>query len=78
MSNQTNPLDELPNIESIEQTPQMSAEQELAMIKAPMYQAQKGAELLTETTINNLYKSLLEKTAVIQALQKEIAELKKA
>ena len=70
-----NPLDVL---DDIEQTmPKMSAEQELAMIKAPMYQSQKQTDLLTETTINQLYRQLMEKTAVIKALQAENAELKK-
>jgi hypothetical protein len=72
-----NPLNELPNIEELEkEMPQMSAQQELAMIKAPMYQSQKQTDLLVETTINQVYQKLIEKNAVIMALQKELAELK--
>ena len=72
------PLDTLPNIEDVEQQmPKMSPEQELAMVKAPMYQSQKQTDLLIETTINQLFRQLMDKTAVIMALQAENAELRK-
>jgi hypothetical protein len=70
--------DPLGSLEDIEKSmPQMSADQELAMIKAPMYQSQKQTDLLTEATINQIYGKLIEKNAVIKALQSEIAVLKK-
>ncbi len=73
-----NPLSTLPDMEEAgPQMPKMSAEQELAMVKAPMYQSQKQTDLLIETTINQLYKQLMEKTGVIMALQAENAELRK-
>ncbi len=73
-----NPLSTLPNIEENgPQMPKMSLEQELAMVKAPMYQSQKQTDLLIEATINQLYKQLMEKTGVIMALQAENAELRK-
>ena len=75
------PLSTLEDIENsgpeIPQMPKMSPEQELAIVKAPMYQSQKQTDLLIETTINALYKQLMEKTAVIMALQAENAELRK-
>ncbi len=71
----SDPLDSLEDIEK--GMPQMSAQQELAMIKAPMYQSQKQTDLLVETTINQVYQKLIEKNAVIKALQSEIAVLKK-
>jgi len=70
------PLDVLSDIEQ-QASPTMRADQELAMIKAPMYQAQKNADLMTETTINQVYQKLIEKNAVIQALLAENAKLKK-
>lgn len=74
----TNPMAEIPDMEDIEQQmPKMSSEQELAMVKAPMYQSQKQTDLLIEATINQLYKQLMEKTGVIMALQAENAELRK-
>lgn len=69
--------DPLSSLDDIEQNmQQVSPQQELAMIKAPMYQSQKQTDLLIETTINALYQQLMEKTAVIKALQSEISKLK--
>ncbi len=72
-----NPLDSLPDIEVGEPQKKMTPEQELALVKAPMYQSQKQTDLLIEATINGLYNQLMEKTAIIKALQAENAKLRK-
>jgi len=66
----------LENLENIEESMKISPEQELAMLKAPMYQAQKNYDLMAEQTINKLYAQLLEKVGIISVQSKEIAELK--
>jgi len=71
-----NPLDKIPNIE--EQTPQqMSAIEELAIIKSGYYSIRATLELQFEQTVGRLYQQLLEKNQINSALTKEIAKLKK-
>lgn len=70
-----NPLDQIPNIE--EATPQqMSAVEELAIIKSGYYSIRATLELQFEQTVGRLYQQLLEKNQIISALQKEISDLK--
>ncbi len=82
MSNQANPLDNLPNIEQdsdqimAQEMQPPTAQQELAQIKAPMYQVEKQYQMMVESTINLVYKQLIEKNAIIMTQSKEIAELK--
>jgi len=80
-----NPMSGIPNLEELEKDmSKMTADQELAMIKAPYYQAKAmrdqanaNFELVAEQTINQVYKHLIEKNAVVKALQSELAKSKK-
>lgn len=71
-----NPLTKIPNIEE-PTTQQMSAVEELAIIKSGYYSIRATLELQFEQTVGRLYAQLLEKNQIISTLQKEIAILKK-
>jgi len=76
--NNENPLNQIPNIEeSNEQRQQMSAQNELAIIKSGYYSVRANLDLSFEQTTGQLYAKLLETNQINQALQKEIATLKK-
>lgn len=71
-----NPLTKIPNIEE-PMNQQMSAVEELAIIKSGYYSIRATLELQFEQTVGRLYAQLLEKNQIISTLQKEIAILKK-
>jgi len=71
-----NPLTKIPNIEE-PMNQQMSAVEELAIIKSGYYSIRATLELQFEQTVGRLYAQLLEKNQIISTLQKEIANLKK-
>jgi len=71
-----NPLTKIPNIEE-PTNQQMSAVEELAIIKSGYYSIRATLELQFEQTVGRLYAQLLEKNQINSALTKEIAKLKK-
>jgi len=71
-----NPLTKIPDIEE-PMNQQMSAVEELAIIKSGYYSIRATLELQFEQTVGRLYAQLLEKNQIISTLQKEIANLKK-
>jgi len=70
-----NPLDQIPNIEE-PTNQQMSAVEELAIIKSGYYSVRATLDLNFEQTVGQLYAKLLEKNQIVSALQKEISDLK--
>jgi len=69
----SDPMKVLPDIEQPQPTApptrQMTADEHLMILKAPLYKAKMDYEIVAETIINQLWASLKEKNAIIRALQ---------
>jgi len=72
----TDPMKKIPNLEEQQSPQQLTSAQNLMVLKAPLYQAEKDHALIANTIIDSLWNSLEQKNAIIHALQTELAKHK--